>query len=431
MEYPRSCILPPCALPGRLNADGELLGMLETNNDIGERRYRHLFEQMPIALLQLNPHALAELFNSLREQGVSDLGQYLDRNPDMLYRMMDLIIVEDVNDYAVRLFGARDRSELLGPSQRFWKKSPDTFRRTMESRFRGEPSFQQEIGLLTLDGREIRVLFSAARLAGGTGLSLVGLIDVTDRARAQEKLQELQAEFAHAARLAVLGETAASIAHEVNQPLTALQINGETVLRWLDRPEPNLAQIREKMLRMNADVARAAGIIARVRAMAAGRAPQRTPVALRDVITESLLFLRHELQSKGVSVSLDLTPGLPPVIGDRTQLQQVVVNLAMNSAQAMWESQTARPSLSIKTMASDEQSLSCVVEDNGPGIRPEHLPRLFDSFFSTKDGGMGMGLPISRSIIEAHHGKIRADNGSALGGARFTFILPLDRNSAS
>jgi len=87
--------------------------------------------------------------------------------------------------------------------------------------------------------------------------------------------------------------------------------------------------------------------------------------------------------------------------------------------------------LSIKTMASDEQSLSCVVEDNGPGIRPEHLPRLFDSFFSTKDGGMGMGLPISRSIIEAHHGKIRADNGSALGGARFTFILPLDRNSAS
>jgi signal transduction histidine kinase len=165
--------------------------------------------------------------------------------------------------------------------------------------------------------------------------------------------------------------------------------------------------------------------------MAAGRAPQRTPVALRDVITESLLFLRHELQSKGISVLLDLPPALPKVIGDRTQLQQVVVNLAMNAAQAMAGSQTALPRLSIKTMASDGGSVSCVVEDSGPGIKPEHLPRLFDSFFSTKETGMGMGLPISRSIIEAHHGEIRADNGSALGGARFTFVLPLDRSSAS
>src|SRR5262249_29155175 len=156
-----------------------------------------------------------ELFKSLREQGVTDLGLYLDRNPDMLYRMMDLIVVEEVNDYAVRLFGARGRSELLGPSQRFWKKGADTFRRAMESRFRGETSFQQEIELLTLDGREIHVLFSAARLAGGTGLSLVGLIDITERVRAQQRLEKMQAEFAHAARLAVLGELAASIAHEV------------------------------------------------------------------------------------------------------------------------------------------------------------------------------------------------------------------------
>lgn len=395
-----------------------------------ERRYRHLFEYMPIALLQLNPHALAELFKSLREQGVSDLRCYLDRNPQMLYRMMDLIVVEDVNDYAVRLFGARDRSEIIGPSQSFWKKNPQTFRRAMESRFRGETSFQQEIGLVTLDGRDIKVLFSAARLAGGTGLSLVGLVDVTDRARVQEKLQQLQAEFAHAARLSVLGELAASIAHEVNQPLTALRINGETVLRWLDRAEPNLAQIREKMRRMNADAARAGDIISRIRAMAAGRGPQRAPLSLDHVITESLLFLRHELQSKGVSVSVDLAPALPQVMGDRTQLQQVVVNLAINAAQVMGESDTAQPRLSIKTLAAGERNVSCVVEDNGPGIKPELLPRIFDSFFTTKHAGMGMGLPISRSIIEGHHGQIWADNGSDLGGARFTFVLPLHGNSA-
>jgi signal transduction histidine kinase len=198
------------------------------------------------------------------------------------------------------------------------------------------------------------------------------------------------------------------------------------MLRWLDRPEPNLAQIRDKMRRMNADVARAADIITRIRAMAAGQASPRAPLALDDVITDALLFLRHELQSKGVSVSLDLAPALPPVIGDRTQLQQILVNLAMNATQAMAESETAQPRLSIKTRAADGQSLSCVLEDNGPGIKPEHLPRLFDSFFTTKHGGMGMGLPISRSIIEAHHGQIWADNGSDLGGARFTFVLPLN-----
>jgi PAS domain-containing protein len=131
-----------------------------------ERRYRHLFEHMPIAMLQLDPQALAEMFRSLREQGVSDLGAYLDRNPDMLYRMMDLIIVEDVNDYAVRLFGARDRSEILGPSQSFWKKNPQTFRRAMESRFRGDPSFQQETELVALDGRNIR---SCSRPPGSPG----------------------------------------------------------------------------------------------------------------------------------------------------------------------------------------------------------------------------------------------------------------------
>ena len=410
----------------------ELLGVHEVEEELrsSERRYRYLFEYMPIAMFQLDPRALAELFRSLREQGVSDLGPYLDRHPDMLYRMMDLIIVENVNDYAVRLFGARDRSELLGPSQSFWKKNPQTFRRAMESRFRGEPSFQQETELATLDGRDIKVLFSAARLAGGTGLSLVGLVDITERAQAQEKLQQLQAEFAHAARLAMLGELTASIAHEVNQPLTALRINGETMLRWLDRAEPDLAQIREKMLRMNADAARAADIITRIRAMAAGRAPQRTPLALDYVITESLLFLRHELHAKGISISLDLAQALPPVTGDRTQLQQVVVNLAMNAAQAMGEAETVQRRLSIRTLATDGRNVSCIVEDSGPGIKSEHLPRLFDSFFTTKGGGMGMGLPISRSIIEAHQGQIRADNGSSLGGARFTFVLPLERSSA-
>jgi PAS domain S-box-containing protein len=395
-----------------------------------ERRYRHLFEYMPIAMFEIDPHELMEMLKRLREEDVHDLGPYLDRNPDLLYGMMDLLAVKYVNNYAVRMFGARDRSELVGPSRPFWQKRPDTFRRAMESRFRGELSFQEETDFITRDGREIHVFFSVTRLNEGTGLSLIGLIDLTERMRAQERLQRVQADFAHAARLAVLGELGASIAHEVNQPLAATRTNGETALRWLNRSEPNVPKAQELIQHILEDAGRAADIIARIRAMAAGRGPKHTPLGLEDVIGESMLFLRHELQSKGVSVSLDLAPALPQVIGDRTQLQQVVVNLALNAVQAMTESGSARCSICIRTMLCGPETVNCVVEDSGPGIDPEHLPHLFDTFFTTKGSGMGMGLPISRSIIEAHSGRIYADNKSSLGGARFRFALPASTASA-
>jgi signal transduction histidine kinase len=138
-----------------------------------------------------------------------------------------------------------------------------------------------------------------------------------------------------------------------------------------------------------------------------------------------MVFLRHELQSRGVAVSLDLAPALPPVTGDRTQLQQVVVNLAINAVQAMVQSGAAQRTLRIQTRISDTETVFCAFEDSGPGIGTGHGEQLFNSFFTTKDGGMGMGLPISRSIIEAHGGEIRADNASGYGGARFSFTLPV------
>jgi PAS domain S-box-containing protein len=397
-----------------------------------EQRYRHLFEQMPIAMWQVDGRGIADLFAGLRAAGVTDLGIYLDQDPGFLLRLMDALIVEEVNEHAIKMFGAKDRNQLLGPSGFFWQRRPDTFRRAMESRFRRLPTFQEETMFVTLDGREIDVLFTAARLEsiGERGIGLCGAIDITDRIRARERLQQVQADFAHAARLSVLGEIAASIAHEVNQPLAAVRTNGETGLRWLDRPEPNIPKARELMQRILNDADRAADIIARIRAMATGRAPQQTALALHDVIAESMLFLHHELQSKGVSVSLELAPALPQVTGDRTQLNQVIVNLVINAVQAIVQSGTARRSISIQTMLPGPETVRCVVEDSGPGIDPTHRTRLFDSFFTTKDAGMGMGLSICRSIIEAHDGYIEADNKSALGGARFSFALPANRASA-
>jgi C4-dicarboxylate-specific signal transduction histidine kinase len=222
----------------------------------------------------------------------------------------------------------------------------------------------------------------------------------------------------------------ASIAHEVNQPLAAIITNGETGLRWLARPEPDVEKARELTRQVVADARRASEIIGRVRAMVTRRIPEPTLLSLGDIVAESMVFLRHEFQSQSVSVSLDLAPELPRVVGDRTQLQQVVVNLAINAVQAMAQSEAVRRSICIRTILSLPESVCCIVEDSGPGIDPTHLPRLFDGFFTTKDTGMGMGLPISRSIVEAHDGHIRADNDSALGGARFSFSLPANAVSA-
>jgi C4-dicarboxylate-specific signal transduction histidine kinase len=224
------------------------------------------------------------------------------------------------------------------------------------------------------------------------------------------------------ARISVCAELAATIAHEVNQPLAAMRTNIETGLRYLNRPDPNVAEAREALQRSLDDACRAADLVSSIRAMAAGKCPQRTILSLPDIIDESLVFLHNELRSTGVSVSLDFAPSLPRLFGDRIQLQQVVVNLAINAVQAMAAS--AERKLLIRTKLSDPW-ISCSLEDSGPGIDPPHLGKLFRGFFTTKDTGMGIGLPVCRSIVEAHGGELRADNNSILGGARFSFLLPL------
>jgi PAS domain S-box-containing protein len=390
-----------------------------------EQRYRNLFHQMPIALWQINASKLIELFKGLRADGVTDLRAHIDQHPDLLQQLADAVKIEEVNERMIELFGARDASELLGLS-RFRHIHPESFLRGLESRWRGEPSHQQEAKIATLDGRVIDALMTATRpgLINEPGVSLMGIVDITERVRAQEMLQRVQAEFAHAARVSMLGELTASIAHEVNQPLSAIVTNGEAGLRWLNRSEPDLAEVRESIKCVIDDARRGTDIIARVRSMATRQAPEQTLLLLDEVIREGLTFLRHEVQSHGVILTHHPNPAAPKVLADRTQLQQVIVNLTVNAIQAMAHAETPRRTLVIRTTLPDPHTLCCTFEDSGPGIKPEHLDHLFDSFFTTKDAGMGLGLPICHSIIGAHGGYIRADNESAYGGARFSFTLP-------
>ncbi|WP_315767015.1 MULTISPECIES: ATP-binding protein [unclassified Bradyrhizobium] len=389
-----------------------------------EQRYRHVFSRMPIALRQLDTSRLMVLFRKLRAEGVTDLGSYLDSHPDFLRTCMEAISIEEANERAIQSFGDGYVGRSLVDS---WKERPDTFRRAIESRFRGETNFEEETRMVTWDGRVVDVLFTTARVGpvNDLELSLVATIDISQRIRAQERLQQVQAEFAHAARVSMLGELTASIAHEINQPLAAIATNGAAGLRWLNRPTADVAEVRSAIENMVADTRRAANIVARIHGMASRRAPERTFLSLDDVIREALLFLRHEMESRSVTILHRPDPTTPQVFGDRTQLQQVIVNLAINAAQAMTQAGYDDRRIVITTATQDATRVRCSVEDNGPGIAAEHAGRLFESFFTTKDSGMGMGLPICRSIVEAHGGRIDVESNIADGGARFWFTLPI------
>jgi C4-dicarboxylate-specific signal transduction histidine kinase len=257
---------------------------------------------------------------------------------------------------------------------------------------------------------------------------ICNIVDV-ELVRAHEIIQQLRTEFVPAARISMLAELAAMIAFEVNQPLAAIRIDIESGLRYLNGPDLNVAQARKAMQRSASDARRATDVISSFRAMAAGKPPQRAILSLENIVEESLVFLHSQLQSTAVFVCLDLEPSLPTLTGDRTQLQQVIVNLAINAVEAMAQSTPAERKLLIRAKLSGPW-ISCSHEDSGPGIDQHHLDQLFRGFFTTKDVGMGMGLPVCRSIIEAHGGELQADNNSVLGGARFSFLLPLGVSSS-
>lgn len=389
-----------------------------------EYRYRNLFQAMAASFWELDFSGVGAILRQARAEGVKDYASHFAANPQFVRRMMRATQVLDVNDQTAALFGRGDKAELLAPLDTFWpEESNHVYAASVLAAVSGKPSYATECKLRTLDGRVFDALFTAcfAPEAVANGKLMIGVIDISERVRAQEMLQRVQADFAHAARVSMLGELTASIAHEVNQPLAAIATNASAGLRWLDRPEPDVAEVRALIGRVAADARRAADVIARIRDMASHRTPERTEISVNGMIEEACVFLRHELQAQNVALSLDLERALPPVLGDRTQLQQVVVNLAVNAAQAM--AQSVGPRRLTISSAQTKDMVEVIFTDTGPGLRPEHAPRLFESFFTTKTSGMGMGLPICRSILEAHGGEISARNGDE-GGAVFVFTLP-------
>lgn len=245
---------------------------------------------------------------------------------------------------------------------------------------------------------------------------------------ASAALQRAQADLAHATRITTLGELATSIAHEVTQPIAAIATCGGSALRWLDRPVPDLPEARRAVAQMVRDAERAGEIVHRIRMMARRQAPAVDLVDLNRLVHESLAVVRRELQEHRVATELVLGQPAPHIAGDRIQLQQVLLNLLLNAVQAMAASDTRR--LRIATAPAERRRVSLMVEDTGPGFRPEDTDKLFTAFYTTRPEGLGMGLSICRSIVEAHGGTIHAGAAPG-GGARLTLTFPLPEDTPS
>jgi PAS domain S-box-containing protein len=246
--------------------------------------------------------------------------------------------------------------------------------------------------------------------------------DIEDRKRAEEARQQAQSDLAHVSRVTTMGELTASLAHEVRQPITAAVANANACVRWLAQSPPDVAEARAAAMRITEDGRRATDIIRRIRLLFTKGGPQRELIDVNDLIREMIVLLRSETARYAISVRTELADDLPEVRGDRVQLQQVLMNLIMNSIEAMKDTDGTRD-LVITSQRAENDQLVVSVSDTGVGLPPEKTDQIFEAFFTTKDHGIGMGLSISRTIVESHGGRLWAADHTSRG-ADFCFTLP-------
>jgi C4-dicarboxylate-specific signal transduction histidine kinase len=285
--------------------------------------------------------------------------------------------------------------------------------------------------LMMPDGsvKYLRVVAHALGDEAGEVSFIGAVMDVSAAKRAEEAVHDAQAELAQVTRMATLGELTAWIAHEVSQPLTGVVTNGAACLRWLDRVVPALDEARSSVVEMISDAKRAGDVVQRIRAIAKRTEPEKARLDINELIHDVARLVEREAAAYGASLDLELEPALPAVIGDRVQLQQVMINLVINAFQAM-SSTTDRPrELLIRSQRYGDGRVLVAVVDSGIGVEAKNADKLFKTFFTTKPSGMGMGLSICRSIVEAHGGQVSAVNNAGLG-ATFQLILPSEESTS-
>jgi PAS domain S-box-containing protein len=416
----------------------ELAGILLLENALTS----HAFTPARIAVLELLAAQAAislensRLYGDLQEREVK-IRRLVDANIiGILTIDLDGQIIE-ANDAFLTMVGY-DREDLVAGRVR-WTNSPSEWRdgdpqrvetvKTTETL----PAFEKEY--FRKDGSRVPVLVGVARIEETKNQAVAFVIDLTERKQAESeareserRYRETQIELAHASRVATMGQLTASIAHEVNQPLAALITNAETAVRQLARQPPNLDKAQPLMERVINDGRRAADIVSRIRDLSKKASVRKESLEVNEAILEIIGLTRVAMSEHSVLAKMQLSEGLPHILGDRVQLQQVILNLIINAIEAMSKVTEGSRELVITTSAVESDSVLVAVSDSGPGLPQANLDRLFEAFYTTKASGLGMGLSICRSIVDAHGGRLWAVPNEPRG-AVFCMMLPVGEKS--
>ncbi len=402
--------------------------LIERNAEIreSEARYRSIFDGARVALWERDYSQLRAYLMGLKASGISDLEEHASRHPEVIDDCIGLLRTVAANEAARELLGTTSGGEVRDSMVHFIAAGDQTFLRVMNAIFNGQSYFEGK-GTITTDGGEVRqVLLSISFPEDIAAFNrvVVGMVDITQREMTEAALIEARAEFAKASKAATIGALSASLAHELNQPLGAIAVNAQTLLRWLDRDPPDLSAIRRSAERIIRDGQRASDIIHNTRNLLTQQESKAEWIDLPTLIDETRSLVEHDLKRDGITVTVRPGAGVPRVKSVRVEIQQVMINLMTNAIQAINGAKCPVREIIVEIEPTDGM-VGVSVRDSGPGISPEGMEKLFTPFYTTKASGLGMGLSICRSTLESRGGRLDGFNHPD-GGAVFRMTLPIE-----
>jgi PAS domain S-box-containing protein len=391
----------------------------------GERRYRSIFDTLAMVIWEHDFTPVADAIRHVRMSGVHDLRRYLEETPDFVVQMRRLVRITDVNAAALKMMGVASKEEFFSRLSDFLPETDESFAECILAIDERRALFQAETVVLTRSGepREIIVTFG---LAPDVSLDRVpgSILDVTGRKALEAQIARARTDLAEAQRSGALAAMSASIAHELHQPLSAIQSYADAARRWMARTPPDFHEAAAALTGLSQAVGHARTVMHRVRSLVGNTRIAFTDIDLGDLLATTVALMERDAAEAGARISLEIAAGAPLVVkGDRILLKQVLVNLVTNAIQAMEGTPASRRLVSLRLAAVDDEAV-VRIEDRGPGWDMAAEAKVFGSFYTTKEHGMGLGLSISRTTVERHGGTIALCQGDC-GGAMVEVYLPL------